>query len=286
MSYFSSAFALFCVAWMDGAYAASASAEDKARILPSSIEKRCVEAACSRPLVIRGWMVARFELVAMYDDPSKARLDPYKECIGIVLPPTIRIRLEQFNRHYVDVTGKLEGFSPSNVCGSAHLIVEDIRIPENSTAAATSFSTLDSEIVSANPSLPNGAQLQSAMRQWVKAINSQDISDVRGVVGPKLWRELEAQAADRQSRFAFLLDNKDLLLGVAGQKRKPRIDVFQFQNESDRAIACVCKRRSCNPSDATLDTRYQSFADPYFCLHSVLEDGRWYITDTLFTEIP
>jgi hypothetical protein len=35
-----------------------------------------------------------------------------------------------------------------------------------------------------------------------------------------------------------------------------------------------------------METRFQSFDDPYFCIEAMVEEGRWYIVDRILIDIP
>lgn len=274
---------LFIVSCFLGSFALSQPNADQV-MRPSLVHDKCKQQACGQHVVVAGWLLARFEFAALYDDSGQPSSNEYDKCLGVLLPENVRQQLEQYNHRYVVATGTLDGLSAANTCGAVYLTVQSVEVNRGESSSNTIETVLDSERVRSNPKLAGAEQLRVGARRLVRAFASGNMSTIKSITAPQLWRRIEVQARDPRSRLRYLLSNKNNLFGVAINQRKPKIDLIQFVDDNDSAVACVCKKATCDTRRATMETKSQSFADPYFCFSNTIEDGRWYITDTVFVE--
>lgn len=176
--------------------------------------------------------------------------------------------------------GYLDVLSPVGVCGAKHFRARSVQlVPSGDGSTRVVTERLDKDRVRINPQLPNNQQLIGLTRLLVRAVSSRNVQVMKEHTEPDLYKELVAQVRERASRLRFLVKNRQNLFGLAIAAREPSVDVLQAVDEADVAVACVCKKRSCDPTFARIDTAFQSFADPYYCVRTQFEDGKWYLVD-------
>jgi hypothetical protein len=245
----------------------------------------CGGSACGGTVEVRGWLYVKFELAALYESPAAARNHEYARCLGVVLPRSLRLQLERFQKSQVVLAGTLNGFPGGGVCGAAYLIVSKVVSVSSDKDGSGSWPVIDPGRVKVNPDLPQSEALTSLASQLVAAFAARDLARIQQRFAPDLWSDISRQLGQPDSRIAFLLAQRRALFGGALSQLRLQIDFLQSVDRSDTATACVCKRDRCDPTQSTLITWYQSFADPYVCFSAVLEDQQWYIDDPMFVDV-
>jgi hypothetical protein len=242
----------------------------------------CNSDQCAGVIEIRGWLNVKFEHAALYSSPDAAAHNEFENCLGVRLPHAMREHLEKFNRYQVTLRGVLNGLS-EGTCGSAYLVAVSSSNARHVEGTAKLWPSIDLERNRANPADENSAAARALAIELVEAFTAGNLNPIRGRFAPKVWAAIDKEMHDSRSRYRFLLANSHLLLGNAYSNPKTQVDVYEPIEDSSRATVCVCKRSVCDPARGAAETGYQSFADPYFCFLALLEEGRWYINDTLFT---
>ena len=272
--------ALMMAAWV------VADAHDPSTVLSvHRVLAECGGPACQGTIQVRGWLYTEYEMAALYESTVAARSKEYRKCLGVVLPPSVRRQLERFQRSQVVLEGTLNGLSESGVCGSASLRVSKVVSVSSDKDDSGSWPVNALSRVKASSDVPHGEDLRSLARQFVLAFAKRDLPAIQHHFASDLWSRIAQQLSQPDSRLNFLLAERKALLGKALSESKPQIDFLQSADDSDSVTACICKRDKCDPTQATVITYYQSFADPYFCFSATIEDQQWYINDFMLVDI-
>ena len=272
--------ALMMVAWV------AVDAHDPSRVLSvHRVLAECGGSACPGTIEVRGWLYFEYEMPALYESAGAARNKEYTKCLGVVLPPSVRLQLERFQRSQIVLEGTLNGLSEAGVCGAAHLRASKVVSVSSDKDGSGNWPVVDPGQVKVNSAVPHGEDLRSLARQFVAAFAKRDLPAIQHHFAPDLWSHIAQQLSQPDSRLNFLLAERKALLGNALSESKPQIDLLQSADDSDSVTACICKRDKCDPTQATVITYYQSFADPYFCFSATIEDQQWYINDFMLVDV-